>query len=241
MKGGPDTYKNNHFLLGLLPRHDDYHAYIMVWGSLCCIKVFHYKRHWCTFGKHGKAPYSGKQSSQLARQISEAFWNDSGVYNKERVIIYVSGGWMSNDLYTHVSSIFIHLLYQLYITQGGKKGQNYSMEFLKNNHLDIISSMNKGPWCNSFHQQLPYIFSIWITWRPWTDYCISLHQNEEKWSAFLCFTKYQDFDFWSENWPPYYTFRSQCLVTRNCLALENIWTTASLSLTILHPSLSRPM
>ena len=27
-------------------------------------------------------------------------------------------------------------------------------------------------------------------------------QNEEKWSAFLCFTTYQDFDFRSENWSP---------------------------------------
>ena len=33
--------------------------------------------------------------------------------------------------------------YQLYVTRGGKifkKGQNWSMEFLKNNHLEIITS-----------------------------------------------------------------------------------------------------
>ena len=44
--------------------------------------------------------------------------------------------------------IILKLSPLLYITRGGKiseKGQNWSMEFLKNNHLDNITSMNKGP------------------------------------------------------------------------------------------------
>ncbi len=125
-----------------------------------------------------------------------------------------------------------------------RKGQNRSMEFLKNNHLDNIISMNEGPWgiVICFINKLLYILPTWIIWRPWPDYCIFqppiLLKSDRRSHVLLDITIVFDLKM-----GPHGT-----LLGHSALLLETdlLWktyglTTAFLSLTKLHPSLSRPM
>ncbi len=117
------------------------------------------------------------------------------------------------------------------------------MEFLKNNHLDIVTSMNEGSRGNLFHQQLPYILSIWITRRPWPDYCIFQHpklRKSDQHSHVLPDITIFTFDL---EIGPHGTLLGHIALLLETALLWKTYglTTASLSLTILHPSLFRPM
>ena len=106
--------------------------------------------------------------------------------------------------------------------------------------------MNKGPWSNLFHQQLPCIFPIWITWtwwRPWPDYCILQHpklRKSDQHSHVLLDITIFTFDLKIGLQSTLLGLRALLLETALVWNIYGL-TTASLSLTILHPSLSRAM